>query len=297
MIERRRHWLCLGTLVLGVMVLQAGCYRAVGTRCDEVSAEGIESVRIDTQNATVTLNTDPDAQTIYVMGEFQLVAMSKREARLRLDEVRLEVVRDGAEAVVEMDVPGLVEQADLTVWMPVGLPVAVETSNGRVSVDGFTEDLTVSTTNGDVDVTEGAGVLFVETTNGAISVLGVEGALLAQTTNGDIEVHDLVGDVAVQTTNADIALDVSATAYCRASSTNGDIDLRLDADAAGTLVAQTTNGEVEVEGFSFQGAVTADEVSGTFGGGGFLDVDLQTTNADITVRGDRADDPCDDPCE
>jgi DUF4097 and DUF4098 domain-containing protein YvlB len=160
--------------------------------------------------------------------------------------------------------------AAFDVTAPSGLAVDLKTTNGKVTVTGAMSEVEVRTTNGGVDTDGTRGRLTVESTNGTVSVTDHQGSAEIGTTNGGI--------------NCRLALP-EASQQADLETTNGGVTLALPADAAVTFDATTTNGTVSVEGFASVDYTTNEGThkAGSIGGGG-ADVDIGTSNGNVTIR-------------
>jgi hypothetical protein len=104
--------------------------------------------------------------------------------------------------------------------------VSVDTSGGRIDVEGI---------DGKADL---------RTSGGGIGVENVRGDLLADTSGGGIEVSGVDGDVRADTSGGSISIsDVSGKAI--ADTSGGGIKIR---DVAGAIVADTSGGGIRIEG-------------------------------------------------
>lgn len=164
-------------------------------------------------------------------------AAEAREAIGRLT-VRHGIGEDGLAAVVEGPGvslgSGVSHGAHIDAALPVSIGGDIDTSNGRITLEGLrVRDLTVDTSNGRVvmDSVHGRD-LHVDTSNARIEAddLRIAGSLEVDTSNGDI-------DMAIRPTG-DLRMSVG--------SSNGDITLELqeEADIGYVLRATTSNSDI-----------------------------------------------------
>jgi len=160
--------------------------------------------------------------------------------------------------------------AAFDVTMPSGIAVDLATANGAIAVTGTMSDVEARTSNGAVTVDGTRGQLTLQSSNGAVAVSDHIGSVTATTTNGGI--------------NCGLALP-EATQSAVLETSNGGVTLTLPADAAVTFDARTTNGTVTVEGFASVSYTRNENThkAGTIGGGG-ADVDISTSNGNVTIR-------------
>ena len=130
--------------------------------------------------------------------------------------------------------------------------------------------------------------LSLETTNGRVQVDGAFAAVKAETTNGGVYGEGLGGSVVASTTNGEIKLKMAALGGDGVSleTTNGSIDLRLPSDAKATLSARCVNGGIKVADLPFEksGEGSRRKLDGAINGGGAA-LRLETVNGSIRVGG------------
>ncbi len=258
--------------VLAILVLQSGCYRAVGSRCADVSAAGIESVHVDLANASIELVGDGETDVLWVEAHFEMLGVSRDAAEKAFEDVTLEIVTTGNKATVVMDTPCDVYATDMVLYVPDHLRSAVDTTNGEILVKDM---------RGDVDL---------DTTNGGIEITGSTGVVNAHTTNGRVLVEDHLGSVDASTTNGSVTLElvVPGGGHAYGDTTNGDVVLRIPDDTMATFDAATTHGNIHIDGLLFEGSWHDTEAHGLLNGGGTTEVRLDTTNGTIDVDGFRS---------
>jgi hypothetical protein len=131
-----------------------------------------------------------------------------------------------------------------------------------------------------------ASDLDLESTNGGISVEGITGDVTAATTNGGIDLSGALGRVEAETTNGGITLDLTrggSTGSISAETTNGGIDLIIPEGRSAELEAETTNGGISVDfPVQVQGRLGR-RLRTTIGEGGPM-IRLETTNGGIGIK-------------
>lgn len=156
--------------------------------------------------------------------------------------------------------------ADLSLSAPADIPVAIETGNGDVTVDGTRQTVDVATSNGYIAVDGVTGAVTAESDNGDVSVRRVRGAVRVETDNGDVELDGIDGAVSVEsdngrvegtglesarvdveTSNGAVSLAVlTRPAHIAIETDNGNVELRLPDEGAYAVETSTDNGRVEV---------------------------------------------------
>lgn len=129
--------------------------------------------------------------------------------------------------------------------------------------------------------------LALQSTNGGLSVRGVAGNHEVETTNGGIRMREVAGEIRGTTTNGGISVQLTGQSWSGAGldlrTTNGGISLTLPENYSAQLEARTVNG-----GFSSDFPVMLQgrrgrEISAQLGSGG-PPIRLRTTNGGVTIR-------------
>ena len=145
-------------------------------------------------------------------------------------------------------------QVDLTLVVPAGIPVEIESNTGDLSVDGGFSAVDARTNTGDIVVRRATGPVQLRTNTGDVRSLATSAtALTARTTTGDVR---LVFDVAprtvtTQTNTGDVKVLVpdDGGAYSVVTETDtGDetVDVGNIPSAANKISAKTNTGDVTV---------------------------------------------------
>ena len=109
----------------------------------------------------------------------------------------------------------------------------------------------------------------------------------AETTDSDIDIGARTAErISADTTNGDIALSVATPSDIRANTTNGDVSITLPATGEPSVSFETTTGEFDAGGFD-TGSIEADSGVDRTIGNGTHRIRVETTNGDLTVRGER----------
>jgi len=291
------------TLVAGALaaasLLLAGCYDVAYSTCEQISADGIESLRVESDRGSVEVIGVEGAEVIDLSGAIHVHAASEHGAERRIQDIDLQLYTEGSEAVLTLRIPRQAGPAygDLVLTVPAQLSGQIETHDGQIRLVGLRADQGAETTNGAIEVEDVVGTVTLETTNGAIEVEDVVGTVTLETTNGPVAVWAHVGELDLSTTNGSIEMEVviPESGSLLAHTTNGPIDLVVPRCTAGSLMATTTNGSIDIEGLSFEGTLTQDQAIGSLGCGCTVEFVLSTTNGpiDLTVD-DLEGDGCED---
>jgi DUF4097 and DUF4098 domain-containing protein YvlB len=157
-------------------------------------------------------------------------------------------------------------QADVQV--PAGAILELVTSNGRLSVNGATGDVTGRTSNGRIDVVGSQGRLKLDTSNGSIEVKSDGAVVTAKTSNGQIIFAGALaqGDHSFRTSN-------------------GRITLTLPPGASFRITADTSNGRVTSDwAIKRSGGSDDKNLRGTVGENPSISIEAHTSNSNIEIR-------------
>lgn len=191
------------------------------------------SLDIETRNGSVEVIEDQSATEIQVLAEYRAAAVTRSEARERLDGIRVTVERDGDGVYyIRPELPGGWKGRDsvsLEVLLPRLGDVRVNTSNGRIRLEGATGACDLRSSNGSITVEGTRGKLEIETSNGAIAVTNHAGGLGARSSNGAIRV----------------ALAPGSQGPFQLSSSNGAVAVDLSSGWQGLIHSGTSNGSLK----------------------------------------------------
>ena len=158
------------------------------------------------------------------------------------------------------------EGCSFVISVPDASKLAINTSNGRITVNGLAGEADLRTSNGKIIAENFSGNVRAESSNGSIELTNVLGAH-ADTSNGRIEV----------------ALKDGAAGPVDLESSNGGITLRVASTFAGDVDCKTSNGGVNCDVASAQ-TISKNRSRATFrfGTGGATST-LRTSNGGIQV--------------
>lgn len=168
----------------------------------------------------------------------------------------------------------------LSLDVPAGMPVRVETVSGDIETARLAGPQTLFVASGDVDVVAAGGPVDVRSVSGDVQCDTLASRLTVQTASGDVLVSLAKSPVRLSTVSGD-AVVTEATDSLTLSSSSGDLDVD---DAPRGLDARTVSGDVQVR--SAAGRVQARTSSGGIRMRlrGPLDAaDLQSVSGEIRV--------------
>ena len=238
-------------------------------------ADGIDALRIDWENGSVTVRIDDTATEITAAGEKTVRAGDEEDSEQGLTElsITLEVDESDPDKLVlrfrlAPDHVSANFVANVEVVLPSGLDLDIDADNGVVVVTGNTGETKIDLRNGEVEVTEQIGDTFVDVKNGSIEIDSLAGSVDVDVDNGDITVtaRPVGGDRLIARVDlGDIDLLVPAN-------TAADLDLDTDLGAVSVSLSEFVVTELNTGLFS---------ITATINGGGVeisADVDFGTVS-------------------
>lgn len=224
----------------GVMPLEQGS--AVVT---SAATPGVMDVR--TQNGSVEIRRADVPEVV-------ISATIKARTRERVEATRVVAEPTGTGMSVRVEWPDGVrhgnEGCSLVIQTPGAGGVAVDTSNGSVTIAGLSGRAEVDTSNGAIAIADHTGDVHADTSNGAITLERVTGEVVVDTSNGRIRLVDVGGKVRADTSNGGIVLEQAAGNACpfELTSSNGSVTVIVSDAFAGEVDASTSNGGVRILG-------------------------------------------------
>ncbi|NUQ13266.1 MAG: DUF4097 family beta strand repeat protein [Gemmatimonadaceae bacterium] len=176
---------------------------------------------------------------------------------------------------------------NVTIRVPAGVRVQVQSGNGDVSVTGALAELVARSGNGRVRVSGTAGEVEASSGNGEVTVDGVRGPVIANSGNGDVRVRAVQGPVSARSGNGDLIVTMTELRVADDmdfTTGNGRIELAVPADFSADIDASTGNGSIRTD-FPIQvsGRISKTRLRGTIGQGGRR-LRLVTGNGEIEIR-------------
>jgi DUF4097 and DUF4098 domain-containing protein YvlB len=196
------------------------------------------------------------AGSLEVTGRAGATALSARgracvSERNELEDVRLEVRREGSTLVLEAKYPdehhvqlgNYYARLDLEVNVPEGTAVYIEDGSGNLTFSG-TGATRVDDGSGEMRGSDIRGALVIVDGSGNIDLRGVAGAIEIEDGSGEIEIEQARGAVEIEDGSGEIR--VRNAESVRVSDGSGDIRL---ADVNGNVVVdEDGSGSIRVEG-------------------------------------------------
>lgn len=228
----RRSFLCL----LAVLpFLAIGCsqpFRADVQAVGIHDPKGATSLRVETDNGSVNIKTDPLRQDIAVTATITGSGMTSEEADRRASEIHYDMAIENGAArlfVIYPDSRRPSEGVSFDLVVPALARIEVRTGNGEVSITDTRADVSIDTSNGTVAAHRHVGKLEIDTSNGGIDLDDVSGELNVKSSNGGMRI--IAGQDGIE--------------RAELHTSNGGIELALGERFDGSIDAETSNGWVD----------------------------------------------------
>jgi DUF4097 and DUF4098 domain-containing protein YvlB len=198
-------------------------------------------------------------------------------------------------------------RGEVTVTMPPGLDLKIDSSSGSISVDGDLGDaaVTCDASSGSVTVRGAMRELTVDTSSGSIRAeverplerftadassgsVRLEGgahSAAVDTSSGSITLSHLLGDARMSASSGGITAgwdSIPPGATIRANASSGGVELRLPAGTVLDGVAETGSGSIRTD---FPGTYDRDEIHFA-GGPNAVELRVDTSSGSVSVTAD-----------
>ncbi len=214
-----------------VNLFYASCNHTALVPQETYDVDGVRDVRIESGAGSLDVRALPDLREARASGE---ACASRLDL---LDEVRLEVSREGSTLVVAAVYPEGDDFAcglDMVVELPEGLPLVVHDGSGSITVTG-TAGADVSDGSGSIVLRDIRGDVRVQDGSGSVDIERVEGDVWITDGSGGIDVAHVSGSVTV-TGDGSGSIDV----------TDVDRDVTVVADGSGSIDVRRVGGAFKV---------------------------------------------------
>lgn len=258
-------WILLLALTSAVLISFQGCslfkkkYEKRETKEYKFKSSKYQLLTVDNPNGDIIIRKSDDDSVITVKAEI-IKFVTKKEldqplkginididssgSTLRLADV---VIKERSEFNFQFNISHSTE-INYVIYVPSGINIEVDGTNGKVDLKDFNNDVKVDLTNGNLKIDNVYGKLKFELTNGSISA----------------------------------KLDSTKSLECE--TTNGNIKLEVGEKFSGSFTASTVNGKITRKNVNFESTdEEKKEFKGTLGKGDAT-VKLETTNGKITIE-------------
>ena len=134
----------------------------------------------------------------------------------------------------------------LTVFVPAGSSVGVETVNAGVSVEGVNGELDVDTVNGGVKIAGARSPVEVETMTGAIEIQALSVPMELSSISGTVTVDGASGEVQIETVSGRVSAAGEMVSALGIKTTTGPVDFRGSIARAGEIDIETFSSPVKL---------------------------------------------------
>lgn len=165
-------------------------------RINSLTHPNVKLILVTCQNGDIEIIQDPSAVMMEMKAEFKCFAQTQAEADKRADSVHhFESTFEDSDGLQTLNVifpPAIPninsDSAQITIRAATLDGINVQTSNGKLSLVGFTCPATLQTSSGGIHVKGHSGSITMKSSNGAIEATDVDGPVIAETSNGLITV-------------------------------------------------------------------------------------------------------------
>jgi DUF4097 and DUF4098 domain-containing protein YvlB len=167
------------------------------------------------------------------------------------DSERLEFDISGKLTKIKVILPkrGSSDDTDLTIRIPSGSSLSVNTVSADIEVQGVRGAQRLQTVSADIE-TEAVGEdVECKTVSGDISVKGQgkPGLLTITTVSGDAQVHNVAGEVNGNTVSGNFNFSLSDTSRSRLRTTSGDLAMKTRLTGDARLDVESISGDVRLD--------------------------------------------------
>jgi len=140
------------------------------------------------------------------------------------------------------------EGASWDIELPDATGAQIKSSNGSITIQGFSGHLELKSSNGKIQVRDHDGSFFADTSNGSIIAEHVSGEAEAYSSNGKIIVTDAFGPIHAETSNGRVYISTmdGNEGPVRVRTSNGRVELDLGEGFVGKLTCRTGNGNIGI---------------------------------------------------
>ena len=178
--------------------------------------------------------------------------------------------------------------ATITLTVPAGARVTVNTVNASVFVAGVEGDVSINTVSGATSLSRLAGRVDVKTVSSGIEASGLRGELKSKTVSGRLTVDDSpLRSAKIATVSGAVLLDLSgASCLVTANGVSGDVTVRLPSGSGFDVTGASTSGHVVVDGHTLSGGSTGEKGGHRSEGDRTFAIKARTVSGNVVVLRD-----------
>lgn len=252
---------------------------AVSTETDNFTVGDSLTLKVDTLGGRIDITAGSN-NVVSVRAELRDVRRIKYEAFQSGDDVIVTAEKTG-----KWWFPAGNTQADIYVTVPANTTLRLETSNGRIEVQGTTQGGILETSNGAIVLQDVKGDFEATTSNGRVEIDDIEGKASVKTSNGRVTIREAKGTFNVKTSNKPISFSGEMTpgGSNRLVTSNGRVEVEFTGTPSIHLDASTSNEKVKCALPILATKTDSDHLIGTIGGGE-ADLYIETSNGDVNIK-------------
>jgi len=207
-----------------------------------------------THNKRATIAPDATIDVSNVQGSVSVTAWDKNEVELHAvlesDKDRLEFEATERQVRIKVDRPDHRyrddDDATLTLKVPKGVRLIVETVSAEILVDGVRGEQRLESVSGSVETRAYDQPVSLHSVSGEITVAGSGGkaALTTENISGTTIVSGIRGSYEGQTVSGTIDASVAAVERLHVETVSGDADIKADLGAAARADMETVSGSL-----------------------------------------------------
>jgi len=229
-------------LALGLFVISGSfLFSHEETRNLNLSAAGIETLKIDCGAGFLKVQGEESRQVIEVKAEILLKSKNEKKAQDYLGKyLRLELEKKGNQAVLVSNfkskfgsIPWENKVINLTVFVPADLELVIADSSGTIHIWG---------TEGSLEIDDGSGEIKLENIGNAVRIEDGSGGIEVRSVKGDVYIKDGSGSIRVENVTGDVKID-DGSGSITVREVDGDFTL-VD-DGSGGLNVSGVRGQVK----------------------------------------------------
>lgn len=244
------------------LVLFSGCslfsrhYEKVEKKDISISTVNKKKVVLDNTNGDIKVTKSPSDSVLRIKAE-GVFHLTKREMNENTDRIKIKIDSTGDIIKISSDFENVKHvfsfnfhigsTIDYEIFVPDGLEVSVDNTNGKIELFEINNKVDVNQTNGNIKLTRTTGVISVDNTNGKIS--------------GDLD----------------------SSKGLNLKTVNGNITLNLGSTFSGKFRMETANGRITKKDFDFREVYDEKKLFRGILGSGDADIKLETTNGRISI--------------
>ena len=155
------------------------------------------------------------------------------------------------------------QSTDLTIRLPAGSPLSVETVSASISVSGMSSGLDLETVSGSIQVSGVPASLDIENVSGSVDVETAPSESDVESVSGHIEIGSVMGDIDAANVSGDIVINGGTLGEASMETVSGNITCLAAPGPAGDVDMETMSGVISL--LVDAGAVASYDLS-TFSG-------------------------------